>query len=594
MKIRALNVMSGVAVLCAAQTVSAQFFTNDLTDAVSAAADFHENLGPDGAFSYSGTVASNFTTAGATLGLAAGVSNDTDNARSYLATDFSAYTNGAWKAHITIERPTAENNFVYFGLGNGNPRAVNDYQPRSGTNMYLQIAFGNGSNSPRIFKNTTPGTITKIAQGSENVIGAGVDIWMSYQPVTEELTFEVDHWEDAEGINTTLSASIAGMGFNTNNANIFFGGNATTVFSDFYVEEVSTDAPPGIPDGLYSTISNMAVRLDWDESSGLVDAYVVKRSQESGAGYVTLDTVTDNSYVDTGVESNKTYYYVVCATNQYGESESIEVAGVGLPYDIFGTETTFGNNPALAKDNLFDGDITTYFDATGVPGHAGLDFGEGNAQQVRQITYVLRNWEPYASRNATNATFEGSNDPTFSSGVEVLHTVPTTVQTYPSVNAVTITNTSTFRYVRLQSRSDKPLNHFAEIAFLTDADFTSNDTPKYWLDEYELVTGGDYEAADVSDTDSDGLKAWEEYVAGTDPTDTASVLKINSISNSVSGFVINWQSIEGKTYSIVTNSSLTSPNPGVAVSGILGLEGETSVTSSIPSADTLFMGIGVE
>ncbi|MDF7825448.1 fibronectin type III domain-containing protein [Pontiellaceae bacterium B12227] len=583
-----------IAGLCSAQTASAQYFTNNLTDAVSAAAEFYENLGPDGAFSYSATVASNFTTAGATLGLGVGVSNDTDNARSYLATDFSAYTNGAWKAHITIERPTAENNFVFFGLGNGQPRAANDYQPRSGTNMYLQIVFGNGSNSPRIFKNTTPGTITKIAQGSENVIGAGVDIWMSYQPVTEELTFEVDHWEDAEGINTTLSASIAGMGFNTNNANIFFGGNATTVFSDFYVEEVSSDAPPGIPDGLYSTISNMAVRLDWDESSGLVDAYVVKRSQESGAGYIALDTVTENSYVDTGVESNKTYYYVVCATNQYGESESIEVTGVGLPYDIIGTDTTFGNNPALAKDNLFDGDITTYFDATGVPGHAGLDFGDGNEQKVRQITYVLRNWNPYAYRNATNATFEGSDDPTFATGVEVLHTVPTTVQTYPSVNAVTITNTSTFRYVRLQSRSDKPLNHFAEIAFLTDADFTSNDTPKYWLDEYELVTGGDYEAADLEDSDGDGHAAWKEYVASTIPTDSNDVLRVTSYMNTTNGVIITWQSVEGKNYSVVTNASLTDPNRGAAMSGIIGLDGETSVTSSVPTEANLFMEIGVE
>jgi hypothetical protein len=42
--------------------------------------------------------------------------------------------------------------------------------------------------------------------------------------------------------------------------------------------------------------------------------------------------------------------------------------------------------------------------------------------------------------------------------------------------------------------------------------------PCAWLDRYGLAPGGDYTAAAASDTDGDGYPAWQEYVAGTDPT----------------------------------------------------------------------------
>ena len=47
---------------------------------------------------------------------------------------------------------------------------------------------------------------------------------------------------------------------------------------------------------------------------------------------------------------------------------------------------------------------------------------------------------------------------------------------------------------------------------------TANGTPHSWLDLYGLVIGGDYEAADLLDSDGDGKLNWEEYRDGTDPT----------------------------------------------------------------------------
>jgi hypothetical protein len=55
---------------------------------------------------------------------------------------------------------------------------------------------------------------------------------------------------------------------------------------------------------------------------------------------------------------------------------------------------------------------------------------------------------------------------------------------------------------------------------------TSNGVPETWLASYGL-TNGSFEAESMSDTDGDGLTAWEEYIAGTDPTNAASVLQID-------------------------------------------------------------------
>jgi len=54
---------------------------------------------------------------------------------------------------------------------------------------------------------------------------------------------------------------------------------------------------------------------------------------------------------------------------------------------------------------------------------------------------------------------------------------------------------------------------------------TARGTPYLWLDQHRLVAGGNYEAADTSDSDGDGMTAWQEYVAGTVPTNGASVLR---------------------------------------------------------------------
>ena len=62
------------------------------------------------------------------------------------------------------------------------------------------------------------------------------------------------------------------------------------------------------------------------------ESYIVKRSTTSGSGYTNIATgVTATSYLDSGVVSGTTYYYVVAATNNFGvSSDSAEASATPL------------------------------------------------------------------------------------------------------------------------------------------------------------------------------------------------------------------------------------------------------------------------
>jgi hypothetical protein len=90
-----------------------------------------------------------------------------------------------------------------------------------------------------------------------------------------------------------------------------------------------------------------------------------------------------------------------------------------------------------------------------------------------------------------------------------------------------------------------------------------------WLQQYGLATDG---SADALDTDGDGMNNWQEWRAGTDPTDPSSVLRISSISATGSVATLRWQSVSGIPYTLEFSTNLL-PHPAFlpAVSNIAGI-----------------------
>ncbi len=97
--------------------------------------------------------------------------------------------------------------------------------------------------------------------------------------------------------------------------------------------------PPAAPTGLSATAGDGEVSLSWTASSDAT-SYTVKRAVTSSGPYTNVAAAVSNtSYTDSSVTNGTTYYYVVSASNDEGESpNSTEVSatpqGTSVPSDL--------------------------------------------------------------------------------------------------------------------------------------------------------------------------------------------------------------------------------------------------------------------
>jgi hypothetical protein len=114
-----------------------------------------------------------------------------------------------------------------------------------------------------------------------------------------------------------------------------------------------------------------------------------------------------------------------------------------------------------------------------------------------------------------------------------------------------------------------------------------------WAQQFGLPTDG---SVDFADGDGDGLNNWQEWIAGTNPTDSASVLLLGSPSNTVSGVTITWQSVSGKIYFVERATDFSAQPAFSAIqSNILGQAGSTTYTNSSASGGgPFFYRVGVQ
>ena len=86
---------------------------------------------------------------------------------------------------------------------------------------------------------------------------------------------------------------------------------------EFNVIGTSPTAPAGL---MAAAVSSSQVNLSWNASASAA-GYNVKRAMQSGGTYTTIaQNLPGLTYADSGLSSGMTYYYVVTATNTFGES----------------------------------------------------------------------------------------------------------------------------------------------------------------------------------------------------------------------------------------------------------------------------------
>jgi hypothetical protein len=107
-----------------------------------------------------------------------------------------------------------------------------------------------------------------------------------------------------------------------------------------------------------------------------------------------------------------------------------------------------------------------------------------------------------------------------------------------------------------------------------------------WLASYGLPSNG---SADYLDSDNDGMNNWQEYLAGTNPTNANSLFKITSYQLlSATQFVLRWSSVANRSYDVLCATNLTAgtgaflPRPGAT--NLPGIPPVNSWTDSVSRA----------
>ncbi|MEM7392385.1 MAG: proprotein convertase P-domain-containing protein, partial [Verrucomicrobiota bacterium] len=114
----------------------------------------------------------------------------------------------------------------------------------------------------------------------------------------------------------------------------------------------------------------------------------------------------------------------------------------------------------------------------------------------------------------------------------------------------------------------------------------TNNVPEWWLAMFGFTSN--FDAAALADQDNDGVGTWEEFVAGTDPTDNQSVLEAD-----VSGNVITWSSEAGKLYNLRRSTNLINDTGIILQMNIPATPPMNTYTDSVMNLDQRYYQVEV-
>jgi len=129
------------------------------------------------------------------------------------------------------------------------------------------------------------------------------------------------------------------------------------------------------------------------------------------------------------------------------------------------------------------------------------------------------------------------------------------------------------------------------------ADLAANNTPKWWLYQENTNWSTNFDLAALSDQDGDGMFTWQEYIAGTHPTDPASVFSLNIAPGNGEELVIlptvaTTAPQEGlnRYYSIESCTNLSIPNLWQPIPGWTNIPGmnQTIIYTNMTGGSNLF------
>jgi hypothetical protein len=130
-------------------------------------------------------------------------------------------------------------------------------------------------------------------------------------------------------------------------------------------------------------------------------------------------------------------------------------------------------------------------------------------------------------------------------------------QTLATTTGWTLSPGNGSKTVEVQYWADGSAAYFVTgPATLQQETYAANGVPISWLQYYGFT--GDYDAAALGDQDNDGPLTWQEYYAGTIPTNSASVWRV-SAATSPGANVVTWPSISNRLYAVTWSTNVLGP-----------------------------------
>lgn len=136
-----------------------------------------------------------------------------------------------------------------------------------------------------------------------------------------------------------------------------------------------------------------------------------------------------------------------------------------------------------------------------------------------------------------------------------------------------------------------PVTHLPFRIRFSPTDMDGDGIPDWWAIQYY---GGETNVGAGSDTDLDGMTAWDEYVARTDPTNRLSRLEMLAICRAGPDVSVAWSSVTGVVYRLRRSTNLLETFGTVVADGIeVAAPTHTFTDTNAPLVPQLFYRVTV-
>ena len=230
---------------------------------------------------------------------------------------------------------------TYSSVGDVTTTSYTNTGLTAGTTYYYKVSAYNsaGESAQSSSVSAKPESIPSTPTGVWAEVASSSSIQVGWSSVTGATGYKVYRSTSSSGTYskvgdaTTTSYTDTGL---TANTTYYYKVSATNSAGESAQSSSVSAKPesiPSTPTGVWAGVaSENSIWVGWSSVTGAT-GYVVYRSSSASGTYRDVGDVTTNSYTDTGLTANTTYYYKVSAYNSTGEesAQSSSVSATTIP-----------------------------------------------------------------------------------------------------------------------------------------------------------------------------------------------------------------------------------------------------------------------